>query len=405
MGHRHLCDHFIPLARGELTDLLCTDKTIAEAERQQFRRLAEMIGAVYHLEYHRRLVELKTQFAPFDPDTDNVSLLPLTEQQRQERLNDLYCDFAWLLDRANFQHLSPEEIEPALDHASAWGVRMDVDFSAFEHIAIFARGDTLQKRSRRRWYRLFRAQEAEVPIYRRLVLILKLRKHPRLGTNVDTANVYLKVFKDIPQLDVLMLLPGARVRLNALDRGKIGLPLLGGLALAAWNVLQDLAWTVEQLLSSPNALWALAAGGVGYGYRSYFGYRHTKQRYHLTLTQSLYFQNLDSNAGVLTRLLDEAEEQESRAAVLAYFCLWRYAGAEGWAVGDLDNSMELYLDRYAELPYSCDNGAALARLQKLRLVEPTGGGRYRARPLEQAVAALQETWNGYFDPRPENRGR
>jgi hypothetical protein len=276
---------------------------------------------------------------------------------------------------------------------------MDVDFSAFEHIAIFARGDTFQKRTRRPWHKLFQVQEAEVPIYRRLVLILKLRQHPRLGPNVDTKNVYLKVFKDIPKLDVLMLLPGARVQLNALDRGKIGMPLLGGVALAVWNVVQDLAWTVERLLSSPNTMWALAAGGVGYGYRSYYGYRQTKQRYHLTLTQSLYFQNLDSNAGVLTRLLDEAEEQECRAAVLAYFCLWRYAGEEGWTAGDLDNSMELYLDRYAELPYTCENGQALAKLQKLRLLEAVGAGRYRVLPLEKALAALQESWNDYFVPR------
>jgi hypothetical protein len=396
MGGHNFCDHFIPLARGELTDLLCTDKTVPQEERHQFRRLAEMVAAVFHLEYNRRLSELKTAYAPFDPDTDNVSLLPLSAEQRQARLNDLYCDFAWLLERANFQHLSRDEIEPAVAHASAWGIRMDVDFSAFEHIAIFARGDTFQKRTRRPWYRPFQTQEAEVPIYRRLVIILKLRQHPRLGPNVDTQNVYLKVFKDIPKLDVMMMLPGARVQLNVVDRGKIGMPLLGGLALAAWNVLQDLAWTIERFLSSPNAMWALAAGGVGYGYRSYYGYRQTKQRYHLTLTQSLYFQNLDSNAGVLTRLLDEAEEQECRAAVLAYFCLWRYAGEQGWTAGDLDNSMELYLDRYAELPYTCQNGQALAQLQKLRLAEPAAEGRYRVVPLERAVAALQETWNSYF---------
>ncbi len=398
MGGHNLYDHFIPLSRDELTDLLCTDKTVPEEERQLFRQLAEMMAALYHLEYNRRLRELKNAYAPFDPDTDNVSLLPLSSEQRQARLNDLFSDFAWLLERANYQHLSREEIEPALDHASAWGIRMDVDFSAFEHIAIFARGDTLQKRTRRVWYRLFQTQEAEVPIYRRLVIILKLRQHPRLGPNVDTRNVYLKVFKDIPKLDVLMLLPGARVRLNALDRGKIGMPLLGGVAMAVWNVLQDLAWTVERLLSSPNAMWALAAGGIGYGYRSYYGYRQTKQRYYLTLTQSLYFQNLDSNAGVLTRLLDEAEEQECRAAILAYFCLWRYAGEEGWTASDLDNSMELYLDRYAELPYTCVNGEALAKLQKLRLLETVGAGYYRTLPLEKALAALQENWNDYFVP-------
>ena len=62
----------------------------------------------------------------------------------------------------------------------------------------------------------------------------------------------------------------------------------------------------------------LAVVGVtaGYGVKSFFGYLRTKQKYQLNLTESLYYQNLDNNAGVLCRLLDEAEEQENREAVL-----------------------------------------------------------------------------------------
>ena len=65
----------------------------------------------------------------------------------------------------------------------------------------------------------------------------------------------------------------------------------------------------------------------GYGYKQYAGYQITKQTYSKMLTESLYYQNLDNNAGVFHRLLDAAEEQECREAVLAYFFLWRFAGA------------------------------------------------------------------------------
>jgi hypothetical protein len=380
-------EHFIPLARSELIDLLCADRALAEDEREQFRSLCELVSAAYHAEYHRRLLELKRAYLPFDPDNDTIHLLSLDAEQRQACLNELLSDLTWLLERARFKHLSRGEIEPALENASDWGIRMDVDFSAFEHVALFARGDTVETRTRRRWYKLYRQEEAEVPIYRRLVLILKLRQHPRLRGPVDTNNVYLKIFKDIPKLDVPMLLPGARVQLSRLDRSRIGLPLLSGLALAAWNVLQDMAAIIERTLSSPNTMWALAAGGIGYGYKSFHGYQQTKQRYHLALTQSLYFQNLDSNAGVLMRLLDEAEEQESRLALLAYWCLWRYAGPEGWTAADLDASVELYLDRYADLALWCRNNAALAQLKKLRLVE-SDGERFRALPVARAIEAL-----------------
>ncbi len=383
-----VCEQFIPLAWSELVDFLCADSSLNEGEAEIFRALCEQIATVFHLEYHRKLSELKQAYLPFDQDSDTTRLLPLTAEERQKRLNALLSDFAWLLERAGFKHLSRGEIEPALEQASDWGIHMDVDFGAFEHVAIFTRGDTLQVRQRRRWYRFYRREEAEVPIYRRLVLILKLRQHPRLRGPIDTDNVYLKIFKDIPKLDVLMLLPGARVRLSRVDRGKIGFPLVSGLALAAWNVLQDMAALLERWAASPNAMWALAAGGIGYGYKSFYGYQQTKQRYHLTLTQSLYFQNLDSNAGVLMRLLDEAEEQESRLAIIAYWCLWRHAGPEGWTAADLDASVELTIDRHVDRAFFCRGNAALLQLQKLHLVE-TIGERFRAVPPQRAVASLR----------------
>jgi hypothetical protein len=388
MGDWEGCQHFIPLARSELIDRLCADPDLPEGERDLLRPFCELVTLACHLDYHNRLLELKRAYAPYDPDTDSTLLMRMTAEERQQRLNHLFSNFAWLLERAHFRHLGQGEIEPVLDSASDWGIRMDVDFSVFEHLALFARGDAVETRTRRRWTRLWKVEEAEVPIYRRLAVILKLRPHPRLRGQADTENVFLKVFKDIPKLDVMMLLPGARVHLSRFDRGRIGFPLLTGAALAVFNLMREVASTLEEVLASPNVVWGLAAGGLGYGYRSFYGYQQTKQRYHLTLTQSLYFQNLDSNAGVLTRLFDEAEEQDGRLALLAYYCLWRFAGADGWTSADLDASVELYLDRYADIVFVCPAGAALAQLRRLCLVEEAGG-RCRAVPPARAIEALR----------------
>jgi hypothetical protein len=386
MGEWDGLPHFIPLARSELIELVCADAALNEDEREQFRHLYDAVMVACHLEYHHRRQVLQRAYDPFDPDVDTVSALSLPADERQRRLNDLYRDFAWLLERAHFRHLERNDIEPVLASASHWGIRMDVDFGVFEHLALFTRGDAVQKRTRRRWLRP--SQELEVPVYRRLVVILRLRQHPRLKGPVDTVNVYLKVFKDIPKLDVMMLLPGARVRLSQFDRTRIGFPLIGGLALAVVNILDKVAWTVEEALASPNLMWGLAAGGLGYGYRSFYGYQQTKQRYHLTLTQSLYFQNLDSNAGVLTRLLDEAEEQDSLLALLAYYCLYRFGKADGWTAADLDTSVELWLDRYADVAHTCRSGEALAILRQLGVVEEAAG-RWRALPPPRALEAVR----------------
>jgi hypothetical protein len=143
---------------------------------------------------------------------------------------------------------------------------------------------------------------------------------------------------------------------------------------------------------SDNLALGLAAGCLGYGYKTYYDYHQTRQAYHLNLTQSLYFQNLDSNAGVLTRLFDEAEEQVTRTALLAYFCLWRYAGPDGSTAEELQASMELYLDRYAGMPLECDRGEAVAGLLGLGLAERCEPDRYRAVPPAEAVRRLRDAW-------------
>jgi Protein of unknown function (DUF3754) len=382
---------FIPLDTAELIGLLCADRGLPDDLHPSFRELCGLIERLHHLEYHHRLRELKTAYSPFDPDADTSKVMPLSSSERQHRLNSLYSDFAWMLARARFRHLGRAEIEKIVATASAWGFRMDIDFGAFEHLALFSRGETYEKRTRRRLLNFFLLEETEVLVWRRLVMILKLRQHPRLRGPVNPDHVLLKVFKDIPKMDADMLLPGARVRISLLDKSKIAGGLLGGIGVMCYNLLGELLRFLQDAFLSEHAVYTIAAGSLGYAYKTWYGYRQTKQTYHLTLTQSLYFQTLDSNAGVLTHLFDEAEQQDCRTTILAYYCLWRFAEARGWTSDELDASMECYLDRYADLPLLCEPGLGLSRLRELRLVEEADG-RCHAVPLERASVVLKTAW-------------
>jgi hypothetical protein len=397
----HDTSHFVPVHTAELIELLSGDQTLPEGAGEQVRKLGELLQDVYHAHYRHKQVAIKNAYFPFDPDSDATPLIALPAAEKQHRLNGLLRDLAWLLDRANFRHLTREEIEPMIQSASDWGIRMNVDFSAFEHVALFVRGEAYQERSLRSLWTLYQPKPIEVPIFRRLVLVLKLRQHPRLGPKVDTEHVFLKIFKDIPRADVDMLLPGARVKLKLFDRGKIGFGMISGVLTVMWRMHEELLQAFHQITVGGNTVWGLTAGIVGYAYKSYYDYQQTRQTYHLNLTQSLYFQNLDSNAGVLTRLFDEAEEQETRITLLAYYCLWRYGGETGLPEDELESAMELYLDRYAEVPLLCESGDPLARLARLELVE---GSALRARvvPPEQALERLRalRDRNAPLPPRP-----
>lgn len=396
-------EHFIPLRRSDLIDMLCADKDLLDAERELFRRFCRQVSATYHFEYNQLLEQLKSAYAPFDPDADMKPLTRLNSDQKQAKLNDLFNEFARLMERANYKHLTLEDIEPALEETSAWGLRMDVDFKVFERLAIFARGDTVQKRTLRSWKTRYRLEEVKVPIYQRLVMILKMRRCRRLDRHVDTQSVYIQIFKEIPKVDIKMLLPGSRVHMNLFDRGKIGVPMIGGIGVTLMNIFNDIFNDILLGSLHPAAWWGLASGTLGYGIKSYFGWQTTKQRYNLNLTQVLYFNNLDTNTGVLCRLLDEAEEQDCREAILAYYFLWRFGGEKGWTAKGLDDSIEMDLERRLNLKIDFEIGGAIAKLEKLQLIEKVGEC-YRAQPLAMALQMLDFKWDHYFkcnNPEPK----
>jgi len=120
----------------------------------------------------------------------------------------------------------------------------------------------------------------------------------------------------------------------------------------------------------------------------------SRQTYTLQLTQSLYYQNLDNNGGVMFRLLDETEEQEVREVLLAYFYLWRYAGDAGWTSKELDDYIELDLERRLKMEIDFEIGDAMNKLVKAGIATVTGE-RFKAVPIAEAQAQLDQLWKHY----------
>lgn len=389
-------EHFIPLRKSDLIELLSRDKKLSLAERDAFRQFCTLVSAVFHFEYFRQLEDLKDAYAPFDPDADTKALHTVSGEQRLKNEEQLFEKFTALMERANFKRLNREEVQRALQEvASVSGINTQVDLDVFERLELFVRGDVMGRTHRRSWTKFGKKEEIRIPLHQRLVLIVKLRPHKRLDRDIDTSRVYLKIFKDIPKADKDMLLPGARVRFTRLDQALIIYPLAAGIGLTMYNIVG--ASIKESSLAAAGSLltWGLAGAVGGYSYKSYHSYQVKKQDYSLKLTKSLYYKSLDNNNGVLMRLLDEAEEQECRETFLAYFCLWKYAPPEGWTAEQLDDYVELYLEGNANLKVDFEIGDALAKLERLKIVRKIGDA-YIAQPLDKALEMLDWTWDNYF---------
>jgi hypothetical protein len=389
-------NHFIPIRHAELVDILAGRPDLAAGDVDLFRRLSQILSATIHHEYQHELDALKADYSGFDPDTDTVPLIKPVAASRASRLDELFDRLGKLLERANFTYLSRADIEAALNGSSMWGLNLAVDFDVFDRLEIYVRGQGIERRQMRRMSTGFRKVEWDAETYQRLVVMLKLQPHRSLPKGVDHEDVYLKLFKDIPRMDLEMLLPGTKIKMSMFDRTKIVLPTLSGMVLTGWKLV---GWALAAAASgiyNSLALAGLAGGTISYGLRSFHGYLQTKQRYQLSLTESLYYKNLDNNAGVLMRLVDEAEEQENREALLAYYFLRRDVAPAGLTAEELDGRIEAFLQEQLHQAIDFEVGDALAKLIRWRLIENLPKDRLRALPLAAALTTLDSAWDQIF---------
>lgn len=405
---------FIPVRVADLMELLCHetgpthDRPLTEADQQAFRRFADSVAEHIHHDYLRRLKRLKADYDPFDPDCDLLKLSPDPVDAKQQ-LDNLFDQFARMLSHANYRRLSREELEQITRGASAWGVDMRVEWGAFDKLDVYVRGLTTGTRIVRNWKTLFRKKEVQVPVFSRVVVMLKQADHKALGKGADTQNVFLKLFKDIPRQDVEMLLPATRIRFGLFDKVRLSGTGVGTFGFVVFKLLSMLGPLLKvgtmlttgaifgELFGERGLVWLLAVYAPlalvgGYAYKTYASYATTRQTYQLQLSKSLYYQNLDNNAGVLYRLLDSAEEQVTREVLLAYFFLWRYAGEGGWTEDDLNQQVEADLSNRLGVQVAFDIHEAVDKLERAGVIE-RADGRLRAVPVGEATARIDEVWN------------
>jgi hypothetical protein len=396
-------EHYLPIAVADLIQAL--QPLLPEEDRASWPSVTRVLQALLHHEYHDQLTQLFEAYRPFDPDEELPLRTAMSPDDGAAALERLFHICRGLLLKANFVQLSQQDIADALAAASEWGVRLQVDTNSFERLAVFARGDTMNHRVRCTWRTWYRQQRVEVPIYQRLVVLFRLKEeaplahllseHARPRTS-QVQPVFVKFFKDVPKVDVDMLLPGTGIHMTWFDRGRILLPTVSGLAIAGLKIAKGAVIFAFAGVYGLLAFLGFVGGTLGYGLKSFFGYLQTKNKYDLHLTRSLYYQNLDNNAGVFARLVYEAEQQEVREALVAYALLRQHAGEQGLLPAEIDRLAEVWLQALLEMPVDFEVDDALEKLERWKLLERLSDGRLRAVTPEEACRRLDALWDGWY---------
>ncbi len=375
----------------------------------KFVELTELLLAVYHFELHKRLEGMKRDYAPFNPDLDSVVIGDRSQSEITRATKRLSQSVRQVLKRGNYHCLDQAEILRAFTEKSLFPVKVEVNLHSFSEFLVYARGESMRTETIATWFGLWK-KKVEVPAYDRVCLYIHCKEEAdipvkmrrRLKIDHQPGMIMLKLFRNIPKHDLEMLFPSYEVLMRTIDKLMLGIPALAagvpvvtklGPALLALGVAMGVAEGRATQASLVTGLTGLVMLGA-YLFTQWTRFQFQKVLFMKVLSENLYFRNLDNNEGVLTRLVDDAEEEECKEALLAYYFLLQ--NGHELESEALDRKIEQWLRDKFNVDTDFDVDDALSKLQDLGLGLATKEAIWRATPLEDAIAGLHRRWDDCF---------
>ena len=387
-------DPFIPIRPGDLVRMLVGEPGVSPSEQVLLDQLTQLIGAVQHHQYFALLKELQDLYSPLDPDSDCIDIqgdsLPLSSRSDEAFI----APFEKMLEHANFRPLSTEEIDEAIRAPNELGLNYVPKFELFDQLRVFVRGRTPVTRIVRNLKTRFRRKPVVLDGYERVAVILKFKPGGNLGPYASSDHLYLRLFKDVPRVDMEMHLPeqGASVRMRLIDKAQIASPLMIGVP----TLLLKIVFTA---FFTPAILGGLLLGPLSAGVNSFFGFKRAKQKHLHHMIRHLYYLNLANNASVITRIVSAAEDEDFKETLLAYFFLWRGSieGKKSYTADTLSDSVRRFLCGKLDMTPAFEVTDALRKLCELELAQiDQATGAISVLSIESALERLDRLWDDLY---------
>lgn len=382
----------LPIRQQDLTRLLLAEPGLEPSDRERLAQVGNLIGATFHHQFYGRLRELKELYAPLDPDSDYACLKDHSRRLEESSDEAFLVPFEETLIQANYSRLDLDHIKEAVSAPNEMGLTYIPDFELFEHLEVWVRGYTRVTRDCRNLRTRFRKRTASLAAYQRLVVAIKFKPGCMLGPYIRDDVLYLRMFKDVPHVDMEMHLPeqGTKVRMRLIDKAQIASPLVMGIPTLILKVLSIVTF-------SPLIIGGMLIGPISAGVNSFFGYHRSRQRHLNAMIHRLYYLTLANNASVLTRLIDSAEDEEYKETMLAYFFLLRArTQSPPPTIAQLDEQIEKFLKEKTGIEINFEVADALGKLFRHGLASRDPRGALRAVSLEHALANLNRQWDDLF---------
>jgi len=406
-------ERFIPFRKQDIIEM-CSQELVDENTIIPFKEFCQLLSSIIHFDYHELLESLKNNYAPFDPNANTQQLKTLTLQERKDCQKTFADNFAKILNAANFEKVTEEDLQEALTEESLFKVRLEVEFDDFEQVVFYRRGESQLSETITSLGGL-RKQTINFTNYDRVAVYITFKNKAyfeeknKQPIGFEPSSTIIKLFQNVPKADLEMLFPNSEVRMRPIDKVIIGASAMigGGVVLvtklgASFILLGALfsfwlGWRSESVVMTQQHLISLGLGLAVFGgfiFKEWSKFKNRKIKFMKALSDNLYFKNLDNNAGVFHTLTDAAEEEDFKEALLAYTFL--LINDQALNAAELDKSIEAWFEKKYQCPLDFEISDALDKLTRMQLVT-FDGECYQAVPLSQAKQSLDKRWDSLFN--------
>jgi hypothetical protein len=419
-------EHFIPVTRTALVERLTRPEIWPNAEAQHVARLFTYLDYWRRQQYAAGLVHLERAYEPFNPDSDLFVTRQYSQAERAEMQSYVAAGVEQLLRQANFISVPRDKVEEFIStKESIYGLDLKVDSQVFEELLLFYRGASVKKEQRRRISQFFRKQEFEVPIFRRVFVLFKvktLEKHiedvratmnvsreeaaklvtrsrrhlPAQMTQQMQDNIYLKIFKNMPRSELEMAFPNTQVKFRLWDKVWLGVTSGGALGAGVFGAAGKLALAFSNPVTAAGAV-----GGIGMVLlRQVMKVMNQKQQYMRVMAENLYFHSMADNRGALSALSDRAAEEDFKEEILLY-CVLAKENVNRSELRLVDEAIETFIEKTFNLQVDFDVSDALERLMRDGLVREDREGTLHTLAPREAALRIDALWDRILDNLPD----
>ena len=411
-NRRH--DQFIPVRKEDLFSVLIKQGDLAEPEeRELFWRFARTLRTICHYEYSETLDRLRDDYYYFSLEIAGNAVVDRVKSDRA--YDDLIQSLDEVLKDANFEELPHEDVVDA-HHKRTVPVAVKAEHDDFREVRFYKRGRHVEQFEVSEWFGL-RRRQVETEVFDDIVLVVAMKTQVEIGSQrelrmlkrrkIIPGSMLLKYFRNIACGDLYALFPNARVVMSNFDKAFLGVPAIAGgmpILIKLYATISVLFLVAEiyfggsgsvadaAMKAARAALMGIVALG-GFAVRQWLKYQHQTLKYHMELTENIYFRNVNNNAGIFDYLIATAEDQETKEAALAYHFI-RKAKAAPTAT-EVAGRVETWLANNFAVNVDFKIANALETLNRFGLLRREGE-RLFVSPLEPAIAQLHQVWNSFF---------